>query len=166
MRGAARQLRSLGPRRAVLLLLLVAGGAAAGVAWGWASPLPVERTFEVTARRFAYEPGVLLANRGDLVHLHLRAADVSHGIYVDGYGVSGKAAPGQDLDLEFVADRPGRFTIRCSETCGVFHPFMTGKLVVEPNVLLPGSVGAAAGAAIASVLFAGWTPRREREEPA
>ncbi len=159
-----RRIRAVGLGRGVVLLGLILGGAAAGVAWGWASPLPVQRTFHVTARQYAYEPGVLLANRGDLVRLHVESADVSHGMYIDGYGVSGKAAPGQELDLQFVADKPGRFTLRCSETCGVFHPFMTGELVVEPNLLLPGSIGTAVGAAAAAVLFAGWTARKEETE--
>lgn len=148
--------------RAGILLALVMAGSAAGVAWGWSSPLPADRTFHIRARQFAYEPGILQVNRGDRVVLHVESADVTHGIAVDGYGVRGKVLPGRDLRLTFVANRPGRFAIRCSETCGVFHPFMTGQLVVEPNLLLPGSIGLAAGAAVAAVLYAGWTSGRRR----
>jgi len=144
-----------------ILLGIVLAGAASGVAWGWASPMPMQRSFDLTARQFAYEPGTLTVNRGDRVLIHLGSGDVTHGLYVDGYGVQTKVAPGQDAHLSFVADRSGRFTMRCSEVCGVFHPFMTGKLVVEPNLLLSGSIGLAVGAAVAAVLYATWTARRE-----
>jgi cytochrome c oxidase subunit 2 len=156
-----RGLRRLTALRAFLLVVLVAMGVGAGVAWAWASPIPREQVFHVTARQFGYDPGILRANVGDHVVILLHTADVTHGLYIDGYGVSAKVAPGQDARLSFVANRTGRFTIRCNETCGVFHPFMTGKLIVEPNALLPGSIGLAAGVAIASVLYAGWTTRRE-----
>ncbi len=147
--------------RAAILLGLAVAGAAAGVAWAWASPIPAERTFQIRARQFAYDPGILRANRGDRVVFLVESEDVTHGLYVDGYGVQGKVAPGEELRLEFTADRTGRFGLRCSEVCGVFHPFMTGQLVVEPNLLLPGSIGAAAGAAIGAVLWAARSGRRE-----
>lgn len=150
--------------RVVVLAGLALLGATVGVAWGWASPVPVTRTFEVDARQFAYEPGILRANRGDHIVLNVKSSDVTHGLYVDGYGQSGKVAPGEDLHLEFDADKAGKFTIRCSETCGVFHPFMTGALVVEPNLLLPGSIGLVIGASIGAVLYAGWTAKREEDE--
>ncbi len=148
--------------RALLLLGLAVAGAAAGVAWAWASPVPVERTFHIRARQFAYDPGILRANRGDRVVFLVESEDVTHGLYVDGYGVQGKVVPGEELRLEFDADRTGRFGLRCSEVCGPFHPFMTAQLVVEPNLLLPGSIGAAAGAAIGAVLWAARSGRRER----
>jgi len=36
-------------------------------------------------------------------------------------------------EIEFVADKPGKFTFRCTQTCGNLHPFMTGDLIVKPN---------------------------------
>ncbi|MBI4260497.1 MAG: cupredoxin domain-containing protein [Actinobacteria bacterium] len=123
--------------------------------------MPSKRSFDVTARQFAFEPGILRVNRGDRVELRVRSPDVTHGLYIDGYGVDGKVTPHGELVVRFTADRPGRFALRCSRTCGVFHPFMTGQLVVEPNLLFPGSVGAAAGAAIGAVVYAARTGRRE-----
>ena len=32
-----------------------------------------------------------------------------------------------------MADKSGRFSFRCSETCGEFHPYMIGFLEVTPN---------------------------------
>jgi hypothetical protein len=36
-------------------------------------------------------------------------------------------------EVEFVADKAGKFTFRCTQTCGNLHPFMTGELIVKPN---------------------------------
>jgi cytochrome c oxidase subunit 2 len=147
--------------RVLLIAGLLAAGAGAGIAWGWAPPMPVQRTFHVTARQFGYDPGILRANRGDHVVIEVKSADVTHGLFIDGYGLRGTVAPGRDLRLSFVANRAGRFAFRCSEVCGVFHPFMTGTLVVEPNLLLPGSIGLAAAVAVSAVLWSGWSARRE-----
>ncbi len=143
---------------------LALAGAVAGVAWGWSSPTPTTQEIHITARQFAYEPGVIRVNRGDRVVLHVVSQDVTHGLYIDGYEVVGKVTPGQDLTLEFIADRAGRFGIRCSEVCGVFHPFMTGKLIVEPNLVFSGGIGLAIRGAAGAVVWAGWSARREDEE--
>ncbi|GMQ86003.1 MAG: hypothetical protein BMS9Abin07_1574 [Acidimicrobiia bacterium] len=161
-----RDIRRAGWSRLTVLVViagLAIAGTIGGVAWGWSSSSPTVREIHITARQFAYDPGIIRVNRGDRVVLHVESADVTHGLYVDGYGVQGKVTPGEDLTLEFVADRAGRFAIRCSEVCGTFHPFMTGKLIVEPNLLLPGAIGLAVGGAAGAVLWAGWSARREEK---
>jgi len=161
-----REVRRTGWSR-LTVLAVVAGlaiaGSIGGVAWGWSSSSPTLREIHITARQFAYDPGIIRVNLGDRVVLHIQSADVTHGIYIDGYGVRGKVAPGEDLTIEFVADQAGRFGFRCTEVCGTFHPFMTGKLIVEPNLLLPGSIGLALGGAMGAVLWAGWSARRDEE---
>ncbi len=103
------------------------------------APLPVhpiaphERTFQVDARQFAYSPSEIKVNPGDTVTIQLVSTDVVHGLYVDGYGVSVEADPGQTKTLSFVADKSGSFRFRCNVTCGAMHPFMIGKLTVGTN---------------------------------
>jgi len=102
-------------------------------------PLPIDaaspatREIRVEARQFAFSPHRLRVRQGDRVIIELAAMDVTHGLYVDGYGVETSADPGVPARLEFVADRAGKFRYRCSVTCGPLHPFMIGELVVEPN---------------------------------
>jgi hypothetical protein len=36
-------------------------------------------------------------------------------------------------EVEFTADKSGKFIFRCTQVCGSLHPFMTGELVVRPD---------------------------------
>jgi heme/copper-type cytochrome/quinol oxidase subunit 2 len=104
------------------------------------APLPVvgappqERRIAISAHTFAFEPGTVRVNRGDMVIVDLESTDVVHGLYVDGYGVATQAEPGRPGQLSFVADRSGAFRFRCNVACGNLHPFMIGKLIVGPNL--------------------------------
>ncbi|MGQ9629036.1 MAG: cupredoxin domain-containing protein [bacterium] len=92
-----------------------------------------ERIIEISAKRFSYTPNIIRVNKGDVVRIRLISEDVSHGFFLDGYNIQTSAHPGQEGSLKFVADKAGRFSFRCSVTCGEFHPYMVGYLVVEPN---------------------------------
>jgi plastocyanin len=94
---------------------------------------PADRTFRIEARRFEYLPSEIRVNPGDRVTIELAAMDVSHGLSIDGYGLSVTAEPGQSASLTFVANRSGTFRFRCTVICGALHPFMIGKLNVGVN---------------------------------
>jgi heme/copper-type cytochrome/quinol oxidase subunit 2 len=124
-----------------------------------AEAAPQERHLTVTAHGFAFEPGTVRVNRGDTVVITLDATDVVHGIYIDGYGLSTEAEPGRTGSLSFVADRAGAFRFRCSVACGSLHPFMIGKLVVEPNLPWGRAVAATVMTAAGALAFF-WTDHR------
>lgn len=92
-----------------------------------------EKFFEIRAKKFSYTPHIITVNKGDSVKIRLISEDVTHGFYLDGYGVETRAHPGQDGSISFLAHKTGRFSFRCSVTCGEFHPYMIGYLYVEPN---------------------------------
>lgn len=92
-----------------------------------------ERLFIIKAKKFQYTPNIIKVNYGDTVRIRLISEDVTHGFFLDGYGLETRAHPGQDGSLVFVANKRGKFNFRCSVTCGEFHPYMVGYLVVEPN---------------------------------
>jgi heme/copper-type cytochrome/quinol oxidase subunit 2 len=102
---------------------------------------PVTRQVTISADQFAFDPPVLRVNRGDRVRLTLKATDVVHGFYLDGYGIETRVEPGISEQVEFVADRAGKFRYRCSVSCGTLHPFMIGELVVEPNLTYARAIG-------------------------
>jgi heme/copper-type cytochrome/quinol oxidase subunit 2 len=118
------------------------------------SPTSQERVFRIETRQFAYSPSELKVNAGDTVTFELVSNDVVHGLYVDGYGVSVEADPGQTQTLTFVADKPGSFRFRCNITCGAMHPFMIGKLTVGMNEWLSRSIGLAVVAALGVIVLA------------
>ena len=91
------------------------------------------RVVNIVAKRFEYSPNRISLKKGELVTFRMESLDVTHGLYLDGYGINIKARPGLIGKATFVVDKPGRFTFRCSETCGEFHPYMIGFLEVTPN---------------------------------
>jgi cytochrome c oxidase subunit 2 len=105
---------------------------------------PKTRYIEIHARQWAYSPSIIEVDQGDTVIINLFADDVSHGIYIEGYDLRADAIVREGLPnnvtLTFIADKPGTFIFRCSVTCGPFHPFMTGKLIVKPNIRLDWSI--------------------------
>jgi heme/copper-type cytochrome/quinol oxidase subunit 2 len=111
------------------------------------------REIRILAKQYAYTPGVIRITRGDRVTLVLEAEDVTHGLYLDEYDVDLVAVPGRASRATFVADRPGKFRLRCSKVCGTLHPFMLGELVVTPNSPLWRAIGVTLLAAIGTVAF-------------
>ena len=114
---------------------------------------PVGRVFRLEASQFAYVPAELSVNSGDTVTIQLTSTDVVHGLYLDGYGISVQADPGQSATMTFVANRSGSFRFRCNVTCGAMHPFMIGKLTVGGDAALYRGIGLALIGAIGMVLF-------------
>jgi heme/copper-type cytochrome/quinol oxidase subunit 2 len=129
-------------------------------------PLPVHaaqpsaRMIRVAASQFAYRPAVIRVNPGDTVTLEIVSTDVVHGVYIDGYGISASADPGQTMRLSFVAERSGSFRIRCNQPCGSLHPFMIGMLQVGSQTGLVRAIGLAAFGALAAVV-ASPSPRKK-----
>jgi cytochrome c oxidase subunit 2 len=92
------------------------------------------RRIEIVASRYRFDPPVVVARLGEAVELVLRSADTDHGIAIKAYGVKA-AIPkgGAPVSVLFVADKPGRFLIECSEYCGSGHKRMRGELVVAED---------------------------------
>ncbi len=112
-----------------------------------------ERFFEIKAKKFSYTPNMIKVNKGDLIRIRLLSEDVHHGFFLDGYEIKMTAYPGKSGSLKFIADKTGRFVFRCSVTCGEFHPYMVGYLLVQPNSRFLFFAGILAAVAILSLLF-------------
>lgn len=114
---------------------------------------PKEKVITIDAQQFSYTPGTIEVNKGDRITIRLISTDVHHGLYIDGYEVSTDARPGQDGSVTFVANETGKFVMRCSVTCGPFHPYMIAYLKVKPDYRLFGSIWLAVGIFIGSILL-------------
>jgi heme/copper-type cytochrome/quinol oxidase subunit 2 len=146
--------------RLLLLFLIVAGLIAAFVPLPVMLSSPQQRTFRIEARQFAYSPSELKVNPGDTVIIQLVSTDVVHGLYIDGYGVSMEADPGQTKTVTFTANKPGSFRFRCNVTCGAMHPFMIGKIDVGTNEWLYRSIVLAMLSVIGFFIFSSFGKQR------
>jgi cytochrome c oxidase subunit 2 len=127
------------------------------------------RLITIQAKRFEYMPSKISIQKGEVITLRLESLDVTHGLYLDAYGIDIKARPGLIGKATFVADKPGRFTFRCSETCGEFHPYMIGFMEVTPNSrfhMFVIAIGLAFVVIMCVILFAGKKIEKvEKNEP-
>ena len=152
--GALRGPWLVAPIAALSLVLLVA----------WA-PTPVGTSgvtheVKVATFQFGFTPNVIRANLNDEILIHLTSRDVSHGFYLDGYGIEVRVEAGQTKDIRFTASRPGTYRFRCAVTCGALHPFMIGQLVVEPNVPFGAAAIVVVGAGVGGYV---WSARRRED---
>jgi heme/copper-type cytochrome/quinol oxidase subunit 2 len=152
------------PNGMLVGLLLLLGGSAGFLSVHFRKDAPQERSFTITGQKYAYDPPIIHVNQGDRVRILLVAKDVTHGFYLEGYDLDAKARPEdpgiwvrrpsrkegyQEVEeINFVANRTGKFRYRCSQTCGYMHPFMQGELIVRPNYLFPISLGSLVGLAV------------------
>jgi len=133
--------------------------------WFMASPaFAEEKLIEIKAKKFSYTPHIVEVNKGDLVRIRLISEDVHHGLYLDGYDIKTFAHPGQDGHIQFIADKTGRFSFRCAVTCGEFHPYMVGYLIVNPNLSLLTFVFLTIIIGLASVSFVIFKKKEKTED--
>ena len=90
------------------------------------------KRIEVTAKRFAYEPGELTLKKGQPVVLVIKSVDVAHGLRFRDLNLDAKIDKGGSAELSFTPDKTGDFVGHCSVFCGSGHGSMTLTLhVVE-----------------------------------
>lgn len=115
---------------------------------------PKTREINLVAKKYGFSPERIVVNRGDTLIIKPTSQDVTHGFYLDGYPVefiikqqgvafqkytwedeNGQTQTDWDKvsEIEFTADKAGKFIFRCTQICGNLHPFMTGEIVVRPN---------------------------------
>lgn len=92
------------------------------------------REFAMTAKQWEFNLTRLEVDLGDAVRLNITGLDDGigdgHGFAIPDFNVNGVIREGQTVTIEFVADKKGIFTFRCSVFCGAGHGSMTGTLVV------------------------------------
>ena len=103
-----------------------------------------EMRVEVASRQFAWSFKYLDENNltsttlrlpvDQPVKLILKASDVIHSFWVKEFGQKQDAVPGIVTTLRITPTKTGRFSIICTELCGLGHAFMRSKAVVmEPE---------------------------------
>lgn len=123
---------------AILALLMLDVPAAVGADWSQAQPVTVTtRDYEFSPSRLVFKRGVAyrlhIDNRGKELHEFtapefFKAAEIRDPAVLNADKTEIEVPPGKARDLEFVAQRPGRYPLRCSD-----HDWagMTGEIAVE-----------------------------------
>ena len=89
------------------------------------------KTFQITAKKYEFIPGTINVNQGDKVVLQVTAVDTEHGFGISALNIDQVLPQGKTVTIEFVAEKKGEFTIKCTKFCGWGHFFMKGKLIVS-----------------------------------
>jgi cytochrome c oxidase subunit II len=87
--------------------------------------------FQMTAKKYEFDPGTITVKKGEKVKLMITALDKDHGIKIEAFSVEQVLKKGVPTTVEFTADKAGEFPFVCSKYCGFGHGKMKGKLVVE-----------------------------------
>lgn len=124
--------RALGALVVLLVALAVAVGAAVHA--------QTRRTFSVAAYKYGYrvsgtDKAEIHVRQGDIVRIRFSTDDIPHSFTIDDdhYRISRRAAPGKPVTFEFLADKAGRFRIRCTLTIDPQCKTMEGWLIVDPK---------------------------------
>lgn len=108
-----------------------------------ANTQPAIKEIPVNVFSWGFEPNKIEVNKGDLVRLNFTTDndEVSlyngHGFGIEGYSINVFLVKGTNQPVEFVADKPGTFTFRCTSFCALpdapesVHFDMTGTLIVH-----------------------------------
>jgi len=94
--------------------------------------VPDTVTVNVTAKKYEFSPSTVTVAQGQHVKLEVTALDRSHGFAIKEYNIDAQLEKGKPVTVDFVADKSGEFTFKCSDYCGLGHGKMKGKLVVTP----------------------------------
>ena len=94
-------------------------------------PQPAVKEFNMRAFRYGYSPSTITVNKGDIVKIHIKSDDATHGFFIAEYGIDETITSDKTTDIEFTADKAGTFEFKCNVFCGAGHSSMKGKLIVK-----------------------------------
>ena len=89
------------------------------------------RRIEVTAKRFAFEPGEITVKKGETVELVLASGDVPHGLRIRELNIDLRVAKAKPATATFTPDKVGTFVGHCSVFCGSGH----GRMILTIHVV-------------------------------
>lgn len=99
--------------------------------------MQIKTTARMWSWMFEYENGrktdTLYIPRGKAVKLNLNSVDVVHSLYIPAFRLKRDMIPGNEYDMWFVANAPGRYDLKCAEYCGLRHSYMYTSVVVMPQ---------------------------------
>ena len=119
----------------VAFLVAVLGGTIFQIPyWSDQSTAGVNQRVSVVGRQYAWTIDPPRVRAGVKTRFEVRAADVNHGLGLydpdDTLIKQVNVLPGVSQDFVITLDKPGTYTVRCLEFCGVDHHLMENKIEV------------------------------------
>jgi cytochrome c oxidase subunit 2 len=107
---------------------------------------PNEYEVVIVARAWSFTPAEIRVPAGADVTFTATAADVIHGLNVEGTRLNLMLIPGQIARNRHRFDEPGEYLLICHEYCGLGHHAMAGMVIVEAPGGGPAEASPAPGA--------------------
>lgn len=92
-----------------------------------------EQRIKISAQKYRFEPEIIKVPINTHVFIDIESLDVMHGFKLERYGID-KEIPAKGegtVAVEFYTRERGTYKFKCSHRCGLMHPWMNGKLIVE-----------------------------------
>lgn len=93
-----------------------------------------DRTIFIQARQYEFTPSRIEARLGDTLTIILQSNDSRHGFFIDELDIDQQINVQAPVSVKVVLNQTGTFTFLCNVPCGSYHPYMNGKLYVDPNI--------------------------------
>lgn len=123
-----------------LVLLVVLGLPLGALGFQQTHMFGSARVIELTARlptaeQGGWTPETITVQQGERIRLRISSADVIHGFSIPKLDVHVDwIEPGKVAEIEFTADRPGRYAFQCTVWCQLGHWRMRGVIeVIDPD---------------------------------
>jgi cytochrome c oxidase subunit 2 len=121
---------------AVVIVILVGSLAATIGHTPWSASAKADRQIvQVTGVQYSFKFSTTTMHVDRQVEFHLKATDVNHGFAVFDPGgtfvAQAQMVPGYDTVLRLTFTKPGIYTVRCFEYCGIGHALMVAKFRVR-----------------------------------
>ena len=110
----------------LLAAVLMVTGLSTSIARAETTP----RRVEITAKRFAFQPGEITLKKGEPVVLVLKSADVAHGLRIRDLNVAVKVDAHGTAEVNLTPQKTGDFIGHCYVFCGSGHGSMSFTLHV------------------------------------
>lgn len=90
-----------------------------------------EKTIEIHAHRFSFEPSEITLKRNETTHLRLVSDDVTHLLLVPGLNINQEIKKGKPVEIDVTPTVAGDFRGQCGHFCGSGHGSMLFVAHVE-----------------------------------
>jgi cytochrome c oxidase subunit II len=108
-------------RKHLFLVLLASILTVSGLSCSVVRAQEASRRIEITAKRFAFEPGEITLKKGQPVILVVKSNDVAHGLRIRDLNVELRVPASGKAEAQFTPQKTGDFVGHCSVFCGSGH---------------------------------------------